>query len=77
MEEADRVHFLAMELVEGQPLDRVLPAQGLPVDRIVRVAGAVAEERVVEQAPGSADLWAMLTLPYGSNTCSRCVKDLN
>jgi serine/threonine protein kinase len=27
------VHFLTMQLVEGQSLDQVIPASGLPVDR--------------------------------------------
>ena len=30
VEEAEGVHFLTMELVEGQPLDRVIPRGGLP-----------------------------------------------
>ena len=32
VEEADGVHFLTMQLVEGQPLDRLIPEGGLPVD---------------------------------------------
>jgi len=43
VEEADGVHFLTMELVEGQPLDRVIPEGGLPVERIVEIAGALAD----------------------------------
>jgi serine/threonine protein kinase/tetratricopeptide (TPR) repeat protein len=43
VEECDGVHFLTMELVEGQPLDRMISASGLPVERIVEIAGAVAE----------------------------------
>jgi len=42
-EEADGVHFLTMELVEAQPLDRFIPASGLPVERIVEIASALAE----------------------------------
>ena len=30
VEESDGVHFLTMELVEGQPLDRLICAGGLP-----------------------------------------------
>ena len=30
VEEADGVHFLTMQLVEGEPLDRVVPEGGLP-----------------------------------------------
>jgi serine/threonine protein kinase/tetratricopeptide (TPR) repeat protein len=43
VEESDGVHFLTMELIEGQPLDRLIPANGLPVERIVEIAGALAE----------------------------------
>lgn len=43
VEQADGVHFLTMELIEGQPLDRLIPASGLPVERIVEIAGALAE----------------------------------
>ena len=43
VEEVDGTHFLTMELVEGQPLDRLIPQGGLPVDRILDVAGAIAE----------------------------------
>ena len=43
VEESDGVHFLTMELIEGQSLDRVIPANGLPVERIVEIAGPLAE----------------------------------
>jgi TolB-like protein/cytochrome c-type biogenesis protein CcmH/NrfG len=43
VEEADGVHFLTMQLVEGQPLDRLIPAGGLPLDRIVEIGTAVAD----------------------------------
>jgi TolB-like protein/cytochrome c-type biogenesis protein CcmH/NrfG len=43
VEEADGVHFLTMQLVEGQPLDRLIPAGGLPFDRIVEIGAAVAD----------------------------------
>jgi len=42
VEEADSVNFLTMELVEGQSLDRLIPPNGLPVERIVTIAGALA-----------------------------------
>jgi TolB-like protein/Flp pilus assembly protein TadD len=41
--DAEGVHFLTMELVEGQSLDRVIPERGLPADQILEIAGAVAE----------------------------------
>ena len=43
VEEADGFHFLTMELVEGQSLDRLIPASGLPVGRILQIAEALAE----------------------------------
>jgi serine/threonine protein kinase len=43
VEEDEGLHFLTMELVEGQPLDRLIPACGLPVEQIVETAGALAE----------------------------------
>jgi serine/threonine protein kinase/tetratricopeptide (TPR) repeat protein len=43
VEESDSVHFLTMELIEGRTLDRLLPANGLPVERIVEIGGALAE----------------------------------
>jgi TolB-like protein/Tfp pilus assembly protein PilF len=43
VEECDGVHFLTMQLVEGQPLDRLIPAGGLSVEQIVEIAGALAD----------------------------------
>ncbi len=43
VEEADGVHFLTMQLVEGQALDRVIPEGGLPIQRIVEIAHALAD----------------------------------
>jgi len=43
VEESNGVHFLTMQLVEGQPLDRVISGNGLPVERVVEIAGALAE----------------------------------
>ena len=43
VEEAGGVHFLTMQLVEGQALDRLIPEGGLPVERIVEIAMAMAE----------------------------------
>jgi serine/threonine protein kinase len=36
-------HFLTMELVEGESLDRRLPAAGLPVPQLLDLAWAVAD----------------------------------
>lgn len=43
VEESDNVHFITMELIVGQPLDRLISANGLPTDRIIEIASAVAE----------------------------------
>jgi TolB-like protein/Flp pilus assembly protein TadD len=43
VEEADGVHFLTMQLVEGQPLDRLIPGTGLPIERVVTIGAALAE----------------------------------
>jgi serine/threonine protein kinase len=43
VEETDGVHFLTMELVEGQSLDRLISASGLPVEQIVEIANALAD----------------------------------
>jgi serine/threonine protein kinase len=40
VEECDGVHFLTMQLVEGLPLDRMIPAAGLPLDRIVEIVSS-------------------------------------
>ncbi len=43
VEEADGVHFLTMELVEGQSLACRIPGGGLRVEQIIEIAGALAE----------------------------------
>jgi serine/threonine protein kinase/tetratricopeptide (TPR) repeat protein len=43
VEEADSVHFLTMELIEGQSLDRLTPPAGLPAAQIVEIAKAIAD----------------------------------
>ena len=43
IEEVGGVHFLTMELVEGRPLNQIIPKGGLPVDRILDFAAAISE----------------------------------
>jgi len=43
VEEADGLHFLTMQLVEGAPLDRAIPEGGLPLDRWLAIASGIAE----------------------------------
>jgi serine/threonine protein kinase len=41
VEQADGIQFQTMELVEGQSLDRLIPASGLDVERILAIADAL------------------------------------
>ena len=43
VEESEGVHFLTMQLVEGESLDRLIPEDGMAVDRIFEIASAVVE----------------------------------
>jgi serine/threonine protein kinase len=43
VEEAEGVHFLTMQLVEGRPLDKLIPEGGLPVERLVAIGTALAD----------------------------------
>jgi len=43
VEQAGEVHFLTMELVEGDALDRLIAGQAMPIDRALQVAQAVVE----------------------------------
>src|SRR5579863_8353444 len=43
VEESNGVHFLTMQLVEGQPLDRLIPQDGLGIERIVEIGSAIAD----------------------------------
>jgi len=42
VEEADDIHFLCMELVEGRSLDALIPADGLDVDRLLEIAAPLS-----------------------------------
>src|ERR1700719_4671761 len=44
VEEFDGVNFLTMQIVEGQPLDRVICSGGLPLELIVEVASVLADK---------------------------------
>jgi serine/threonine protein kinase/Tfp pilus assembly protein PilF len=43
VEECDGIHFLTMQLVEGLPLDRLIPPGGFPVEQIVEIASALGD----------------------------------
>jgi TolB-like protein len=52
VEEAGGVHFLTMEVVEGQSLDQLIPIDGLPVERILEIGSAIAEALTVAHEKG-------------------------
>jgi serine/threonine protein kinase/tetratricopeptide (TPR) repeat protein len=43
VEDADGIHFLTMQLVEGLPLNRLIPQGGQPVEQIVEIASALGD----------------------------------
>ena len=43
VEEWDGIHFLTMQLVEGLPLDRVIPSAGLSIEQIIDIASALGD----------------------------------
>ncbi|HSV90399.1 MAG TPA: serine/threonine-protein kinase, partial [Nitrospiraceae bacterium] len=43
VEEFGGIHFLTMQLVEGLPLDRLIPEGGLPIKQIIEVASALGD----------------------------------
>jgi len=51
-EEIGGVHFLTMELVEGQPLNLLIPKGGLPVDRILDFATSITEALAAAHGKG-------------------------
>ena len=52
VEESDGVHFLTMELVDGQPLQELIPPAGWPTDRVVQLATAIADAVAAAHAKG-------------------------
>ena len=52
VEEADGVHFLTMQLVEGEPLDRLIPEGGMPIERLVTIATALADALAAAHGKG-------------------------
>lgn len=43
VEQSGDLHFITMELIDGQPLDRLISPNGLPPDRIIEISVAMAE----------------------------------
>src|ERR1700689_4971564 len=52
VEESNGVHFLTMQLVEGRPLDRLIPAGGLPINEIVEIARGLGDAMAAAHEKG-------------------------
>jgi serine/threonine protein kinase/tetratricopeptide (TPR) repeat protein len=52
VEQADGVHFLTMELIEGRSLKSLIPQHGLPIDQVLDIATAIAEALVAAHTKG-------------------------
>jgi serine/threonine protein kinase len=52
VEEADGVHFLTMELIEGEDLERLLTEDGLPLARVFEIAIPLADALVAAHERG-------------------------
>ena len=52
VDEADGIHFLTMELVEGQPLDAVLPEGGLDVAHLLDLGISISDALAEAHAQG-------------------------
>lgn len=52
IEEAADVHFLTMELVSGRSLDTLIPAGGLPLEKLLKIASPLADAVAAAHARG-------------------------
>ncbi len=52
VEEAEGIHFLTMQLVDGEPLDRLIPEHGMAPDRLLAIACQLAEALSVAHEKG-------------------------
>src|SRR5439155_18068678 len=52
VEEANGIPFLTMELVEGKPLKEIIPKDGLPLERLLKIAIPLAEALNAAHARG-------------------------
>ena len=50
VEESDGTRFLTMEVVDGRPLDRVIPQEGLPLAAVLKYGIAIADAVVAAHA---------------------------
>ena len=47
IESVETTHFLTMELVEGESLDRIIPPGGMPLAKVFRYRGSARRRAVV------------------------------
>ena len=52
VDEIDGIHFLTMELVEGESLAQLIPSRGLTVDRTLTIGAALADALVAAHDKG-------------------------
>ena len=52
VDESNGVEFLVMELVNGRPLNDVIPPGGLPIERVLELAGQLADALATAHAVG-------------------------
>ena len=52
VEEANGIPFLTMELVEGKPLKEIIPKDGLPLERLLKIAIPLADALTAAHARG-------------------------
>ncbi|UCF38970.1 MAG: serine/threonine protein kinase [Acidobacteriota bacterium] len=52
IEETDGIHFLTMQLIDGTPIDRLVPEGGLPGDQVVEIGIKLAEALAAAHAKG-------------------------
>jgi serine/threonine protein kinase len=68
VEEADGLHFPTMQLVEGQPLDRLIPDSGLPVERMLEIATGLAEALAAAHDRASSTATSSRRTPWSPRT---------
>jgi tetratricopeptide (TPR) repeat protein len=52
VEQADEIHFITMELVEGKTLTRLIPGGGIPLDRMFDIAVPLADALAAAHGKG-------------------------
>jgi serine/threonine protein kinase len=72
VEECDGIHFLTMQLVEGLPLDRLIPQGGLPVEQIVEIASALGDALAAAHEKGIVHRDLKPAIPLLTNSATNC-----